>query len=386
MSKPEALAAPLRAVADGLPPGGLGRGLLGFVLRATWREQLVLFLVTLASLPFYYLSLEIAKTLINRVLLAHSRDEAVILEMFGVGVYTAPARALLIELSLAFLGSVLFYELLKMLVNIYKGLLTERVLAHMRRTLLAMAGDPVRRRIPALHGRLTPMVVMEPEPIGGFCGEVVALPAVQGGLLVTALIFIFAQDAMLGLAALLLFPLQVWIFPRLVARRTALELERVEKIRALSHNIETEIERRMPTGAAPDGATLPTPALAAQIESIRRNRASIYVNKFLTYFVLNFANQFTPFLFYAIGGWFVLEGKVTVGALVAVIAAYRDLTPPWEELLYWWQDSKVVIGRYRSLIRQFESPNAPDAAGPPGRQPPGLATSREMPRAPARNS
>jgi len=354
MSKLEVFVGELGSAADQLPPGGLGRNLLGFVLRATWRQQALLLLTTLASLPFYYLSLEIAKTLVNRVFLAHARDEIVVLQMFGIDVYTAPARAVLIELSLAFLGSVLFYELLKMFVNIYKGLLTERVLARMRRTLLAMAGDPSRQKRSPLHGRLTPMVVMEPEPIGGFCGDVVALPAVQGGLLVTALIFIFAQDAVLGLAALTLFPLQAWIFPKLVARRTALELERVDQIRSLSQEIETEIGRRLQTGIAPLPAPLPTPALSQQIESIRRNRASLYVNKFFTYFFLNFANQFTPFLFYAIGGWFVLEGKVTVGALVAIVAAYRDLTPPWEELLYWWQDSKVVIGRYRSLIRQFE--------------------------------
>jgi len=230
MSKLEVFVGELGSAADQLPPGGLGRNLLGFVLRATWRQQALLLLTTLASLPFYYLSLEIAKTLVNRVFLAHARDEIVVLQMFGIDVYTAPARAVLIELSLAFLGSVLFYELLKMFVNIYKGLLTERVLARMRRTLLAMAGDPSRQKRSPLHGRLTPMVVMEPEPIGGFCGDVVALPAVQGGLLVTALIFIFAQDAVLGLAALTLFPLQAWIFPKLVARRTALELERVAMV------------------------------------------------------------------------------------------------------------------------------------------------------------
>jgi hypothetical protein len=335
-----------------LPPDGTTLRLLLFILRATWRQQAILVGATLASLPFYYLSLEFAKTVINRVLLAGSADEVVTLDLFGLG-YTAPARVLLIELCLALLASVLVYELLKMFVNVYKGLLTERVLAHMRRTLLAMADDPAHPKARALHGRLIPIVVMEPEPIGGFCGDLLALPAVQGGLLVTALIFIFAQDLVLGLAALVLFPLQAWIFPKLVARRTALELARVDQIRLLSRDIETEVERRLPGGFAPDRSRLLTPAIDAQIEGIRRNRVALYLNKFFTYFFLNFANQFTPFLFYAIGGWFVLEGKVMIGALVAVIAAYRDLTPPWEELLYWWQDSKVVIGRYRSLLRQF---------------------------------
>jgi putative ABC transport system ATP-binding protein len=159
---------------------------------------------------------------------------------------------------------------------------------------------------------------------------------------------------MLGLAALVLFPLQLFIFPKLVARRTELELGWVEHIRVLSNQIESEIDRPTPGARGSAHAALPTPALLDQIETIRRNRSSMYVNKFVTYFFLNFASQFTPFLFYVLGGWFVLQGKLSVGALVAAIAAYRDLAPPWKELLYWWQDCKVVVGRYGSLMQQFE--------------------------------
>lgn len=346
-SKP---AAPARR----LPSEGTTLSLLLFVLRGTWRDQAILVTATAASLPFYYLSLETAKMLVNDVLLARSADEVVTLNLPVFGAYTATARGLLVNLSLALLASVLVHGLLKMFVNIYKGGLTERVLAHMRRTLLEMADDSAQAKVAALHGRLTPMVVMEPEPIGGFCGDLLALPAVQGGLLATALVFIFAQDWLLGTAALVLFPLQAWLFPKLVARRTALELERVEHIRLLSLDIESEVERRLSGAPARQLAKLPSAQMHSRIDAIRRNRVAFYTNKFFTYFFLNFANQFTAFLFYAIGGWFVLEGKVSVGALVAVIAAYRDLTPPWEEVLYWWQDSKVAIGRYRSLLRQFQ--------------------------------
>jgi len=78
--------------ARGLPPDGTTFSLLVFILRATWRQQAVLVGATLASLPFYYMSLEIAKTVINRVLLAGSAEEVVTLEMFGLDVHTAPAR------------------------------------------------------------------------------------------------------------------------------------------------------------------------------------------------------------------------------------------------------------------------------------------------------
>lgn len=40
---------------------------------------------------------------------------------------------------------------------------------------------------------------------------------------------------------------------------------------------------------------------------------------------------------YRIGGLFVVQGKLSVGALVAVVAAHKDLTPPWKALVDFWQ-------------------------------------------------
>ena len=44
------------------------------------------------------------------------------------------------------------------------------------------------------------MVNSEVEPLGGFVGDSIALPAFQGGTLLTILIFMFIQDWMLGLS------------------------------------------------------------------------------------------------------------------------------------------------------------------------------------------
>ena len=43
------------------------------------------------------------------------------------------------------------------------------------------------------------MVNSEVEPLGGFVGDSIALPAFQGGTLLTILVFMFVQDWMLGL-------------------------------------------------------------------------------------------------------------------------------------------------------------------------------------------
>ena len=51
--------------------------------------------------------------------------------------------------------------------------------------------------------------------MGGFVGDVLALPAFQGWTLVTILVFMFMQDWILGLAAISMFPVQVYLIPKL---------------------------------------------------------------------------------------------------------------------------------------------------------------------------
>lgn len=70
-------------------------------------------------------------------------------------------------------------------------------------------------------------------------------------------------------------------------------------------------------------------------------------------FINNLMNQITPFFFYSIGGYLVIAGDLTVGALVAALGAYKDLTSPWRDLLAYYnqvQDSSI---RYEAIVEQF---------------------------------
>ena len=63
--------------------------------------------------------------------------------------------------------------------------------------------------------------------------------------------------------------------------------------------------------------------------------------------------QITPFLFYAIGGYFALTGRLEIGQLVAVIAAYRDLPPPVKELIDWDQQRLDAEAKFQQVTEQF---------------------------------
>ena len=71
-------------------------------------------------------------------------------------------------------------------------------------------------------------------------------------------------------------------------------------------------------------------------------------------FLNNLLAQLTPFFFYTVGGYLALKGRLDVGQLVAVIAAYRDLPPPVKELIDWDQQRNDVAVKYEQIIEQFD--------------------------------
>ena len=73
--------------------------------------------------------------------------------------------------------------------------------------------------------------------------------------------------------------------------------------------------------------------LSSRLGTLYDIRFEIFQKKFFMKFLNNFLNQLTPLFFYSVGGYLVIKGQITVGALVAALAAYKDLSSPWKELL-----------------------------------------------------
>src|SRR3546814_3049115 len=85
-------------------------------------------------------------------------------------------------------------------------------------------------------------------------------------------------------------------------------------------------------------------------------RFEIYQRKFFIKFLNNFINQLTPFFFYSIGGYLVIRGDLSFGALIAVLAAYKDLAGPWKELLDYYQMKEDIRIKYEQVIQPFDIP------------------------------
>ena len=187
--------------------------------------------MTFSSFPFLYASLELPKIIINKGIAASDFPKTV----YGVELQQVQYLAILCGI---FLLLVLANGAFKYFINLYKGRLGERMLRRFRYQLFSHT-----LRFPTSHfrrtsqGEVIAMITSEVEPLGGFIGDAVAQPAFQGGTLLTILIFMFAQDIVLGIAAIALYPLQIYLIPKLQRQVNALAKERVRTVRRLAENI-----------------------------------------------------------------------------------------------------------------------------------------------------
>ena len=141
----------------------------------------------------------------------------------------------------------------------------------------------------------------------------------------------------LGLAAMSLYPIQFYFIPKLQRKVKLLGKERVRVVRKVADRL-SETVAGVTEVHAHDTSHLELTDFTTRLGSIYQIRFHIYQLKFLIKFLNNFLAQLTPFFFYAIGGYLVIKGELSFGALVAVLAAYKDMAAPWKELLNFYQE------------------------------------------------
>tara|TARA_Y100000588_G_scaffold75194_1_gene78319 strand:- start:2338 stop:4998 length:2661 start_codon:yes stop_codon:yes gene_type:complete len=329
------------------------RSIYKYILKHTLRGQLFLLLLTAISMPLVYVGLMVPKEIINKAIGGQDIPDAI----FG---FEVDQISYLLILCVVFLLLVIINGGLKFYLNVYKGILGERMLRRFRYDLYSRL-----MRFPLPHfkrtsqGQLIPMITAETEPLGGFIGDAIGAPAFQGALLFTYLFFIFQQDVWLGLAAIALYPPQMWLIPKLQSKVNLLSRQRVQTVRGLSDQIG-ETVMGIADIHANDTSRYERARAGSRLGRIFDIRVDIYRRKFFIKFLNNFLAQITPFFFYSIGGYLVITGEVTIGALVAVLAAYKDIGPPWKELLKFYQVLADVRVKYEAVTSQFQPANMLD--------------------------
>jgi len=303
--------------------------------------------MAVVSFPFLYYSYDLPKIIVNKAIGGGDGPRSIFGTELGQIEY-------LLVLSFIFLALVAINGGFKYYINVYRGIVGERLLRRIRYMLLNRT-----LRFPISHfrnvsqGELVSMTTTETEPLGGFFGEAFSLPVFQGGQLITMLAFMFVQNWILGLLAISLYPIQGYVIPKLQRAVNLLGKERVKTVRKLSERI-SETAQGIGDIHANAATQYELADFSERLGRIYDIRYTIYRKKFFIKFLNNFLAQVTPFFFYAIGGYFVIKGELSIGSLVAVLAAYKDVAAPWKELLNYYQRKEDARIKYEQLIERFE--------------------------------
>lgn len=352
--------------------------LFRFAWMHTRPQQLFILAVVLASMPTYYLSLDLPKLIVNGPIQGQGFEgeggtDTLLRIAPSVPTWLAEdgqieilpgfeltRLGMLVALSMAFLSLVIINGLFKFYINTYKGRLGERMLRRLRFELV----DRVLRFPLAQFRRVKPaevasMVKDEVEPVGGFIGEAFVTPFFLGGQALTAMLFILLQSVPLGLMAITIIGIQAVVIPRLRRRQIELGRQRQLTARQLAGRVG-ELVEGISAVHVNDTSNYERAEVSSRLGRIFAIRYELFQRKFFVKFLNNFLAQLTPFLFYSIGGYFALTGRIDIGQLVAVIAAYKDLPSPIKELIDWDQQRLDVQVKYSQVVEQFNADNMID--------------------------
>ncbi len=354
------------------------------IFRYTWRysrrDQIWLLLVVVASLPFYFLSLDLPKSIVNGPIqgqgFSSPTDTETVMRiafdlpgwLFGGGEIVLFGGlefgrvSTLIYLCVLFLFFVLVNGYFKLYISTFKGRLGERMLRRMRFQLIdTLLRFPLPQFRRLRSSEIATMVKDEVEPLGGFIGDAFVQPAYLMSQAITAMVFILMQSVTLGLVAGGIVAVQIVLIPRLRRRLLVLGRARQLTARQLAGRVGEVVEGIVGIRVN-DTSNWERAEIVNRLARIFFIRFDIYQWKFLVKFINNLLAQVTPFIFYLVGGYLAITGRLDIGQLVAVIAAYKDLPSPLKDLIDWDQQRLDVQVKYTQVVESFTLANVLDPA------------------------
>jgi len=289
------------------------KSLFTFIWKYSKKDQITLLLITLLTFPIMFLALELPKRIINDAIGGSGAD----IVLLG---FRFTQVQFLMLLCVGFILTVLISGLLKMRLNTMKGVL---------------------------------------EPMGGLMGDMISQPILLAGQMLTILGFLFIQSFWFGLAAIALIPLQAWLIPKLQRKINLLNKSRIKEVRKLAADIG-ETAAGVSDIRVNGGLRYRMSKFSDRLGNLYDIRFEIFQKKFFMKFLNNFINQLTPFFFYAVGGYLVIIGEISIGALVAALGAYKDMSSPWKELLAYYNQTQDMSLRWEVITERFASKSLVD--------------------------
>lgn len=291
----------------GTPRADMPRSLYGYVWRVSRAQQLWLVVLTVLAFPLSLAPVELQRRIVNSAIKAESLD-------------------VLFALGAVYLGAVLFSAVLKFALNLAQGRISESVVRLLR---MQIARQPSGN-----EGARISMVAAEVETVGGFVGESVAFPLLNGGIVASMVTYMFVVEPLIAAVAIGFFLPSLLVSPLIQARINRTAEARTRLVRRLGESISGDAE-----------------GSGGVIERLYATRLHAYALKFGLKAFNNVVGQLGPLSVLLVGGWLVIEGETEVGTIVAFVAGFERITDPSRQLLNFYRRLSAMRVQY-ALIAQ----------------------------------
>ncbi|MBI3452707.1 MAG: ABC transporter ATP-binding protein [Rhodospirillales bacterium] len=317
-----------------------------YIWHVSRRGQIVLSILSLVIIPLATVPLELQRRIV---------DDAI-----GGG-----SLNLLLALGVAYLLAMIAQGGLKYAVNVYRGKVGECVIRDLRemvyRCTFFVAGDKGKKGAKppadADKGTVVAMVSAEVEGLGGFVGEGISFPLLQGGTMAAILGYMIWIEPLIAALGIALYLPQIVLVPWLQGIINRHSKKRAELVREMGDFI-------LEKGAlAPFDSPLPKP-YDGLIGGVYGLRIKIYKVKNFLKFLNNFLTRMGPLGVLLVGGWLVIEGHTQLGTIVAFISGLEKIGEPSRELLGFYRRVSDARVKYNLLVNTFPPMPASPAAAP----------------------
>ena len=299
-------------------PAELPGGVFRYALATSGVHQLLLLGLTVTVFLLEVVPLELQRRIVNDL------------------VKDRPYRWAII-LCAVYAGVVLVQGGTKLILNVYRGWVGERAIRDLRHRIHSVIEVPTTSSPAAeAQGIAVSMIVAEVDPIGGFVGESVSEPLLQGGILASVLAYLIHIDPWMALGAFALFVPQFFFVPLMQAAVNRRAGARIRILRQLGINV---IDQTNGHFRADD----------QRIDRVFALDMGIFRFKFTMNFLMNLCSHLQIISALLIGGWWVYTDRLEIGGVVAFISGISRLNDPWGDLVNYFRDISITQVKYRLL-------------------------------------
>jgi ABC-type bacteriocin/lantibiotic exporter with double-glycine peptidase domain len=298
----------------GMPPT-----LAGFIRRVSAPNQLWIALLAVVVFVLTTAPLEMQRRILNAALLDRN------------------AR-LVVVLALAYAAIVAIGGLVKLLLNVYAGWISEKAVRALRLSASAVVDRTAHLHDAQARGVEISLIVAEPDQIGGFVGIAVSELVLQSGILASVFGYMFFVQPSLALVCLLIFVPQVVFVPLMQSAINRRVQSRIQVLREASVGVLL--------ADSPRAGRMQRSRFAEVFEL----NLGIVKLRFSMKFLMNFTQNFGKVLVLCVGGVFIVEGRTDVGTVVAFVSGLESVRDPWGDLVNWYQDMMLSRAKYQTFV------------------------------------